>query len=46
MIHALLLHSIMILFYVVSIAMKTKTIKSFILLPDADHRLPSVINLF
>ena len=40
MIHALLLHSIMILFYVVSIAMKTKTIKSVILLPDADHRLP------
>ena len=40
MIHALLLHSIMILFYIVSIAMKTKTIKSVILLPDADHRLP------
>ena len=39
MIHALLLHGIMILFYVVSIAMKTKTIKSVILLPD-DHRLP------
>jgi hypothetical protein len=31
-IHGLLLHSIMILFYVVSFAMKTKTIKFVILL--------------